>query len=223
MPFHKNGFTLISNVFNNDSISLVTNEVKDSDIGNCRGGIRNAEKKFRSIRLLLSSDKLTNIARDYLSGNPQLVRVIYFDKTPKNNWLVTWHQDKTVAVTKKFDREGWGPWSTKDSIQHVQPPLSVLNNMITLRIHLDIANKASGCLKVMPTSHKLGLLCQEDIHKYCQKHIPVNCIANCGDVLVMRPHLLHSSSKAINPTSRRIIHIEYCGDTLPEGVQWAGS
>ncbi|NOQ64194.1 MAG: hypothetical protein GQ582_06755 [Methyloprofundus sp.] len=186
-----------------------------------KGGVRNAEKKYQSIKNLVSSEKLLNRARNYLLNDPKVVRVIYFDKTIENNWLVTWHQDRTVAVTERFELEGWGSWSVKDGTHHVQPPLEVLNNMITFRVHLDAANEKNGCLKIMPCSHKLGILSQAEINQYCNNHTSINCIVNKGDTLIMRPHLLHSSSKAVNPTNRRVVHIEFSGFCLPEGILWA--
>jgi hypothetical protein len=36
----------------------------------------------------------------------------------------------------------------------------------------------------------------------------------------MRPLLLHSSSAAAAPASRRVIHIEFAAAELPDGIQW---
>ncbi len=160
-------------------------------------------------------------AQEYLCGTPKFVRAILFNKTFNNNWLVTWHQDKTVAVSTKFERDGWGPWSIKDSTNHVQPPIEVLNYMITLRIHLDDIDEKNGCLKVIPKSHMLGILPQDKISEYTKKHEQVSCIGKRGSALVMRPHILHSSSKAINSAQRRVLHVEFSSYKLPEGVAWA--
>ncbi len=73
--------------------------------------LRNAEKKLSSVQQLVHSTKLINHARKLLLASPKLVRVILFDKTPSNNWLVTWHQDKTIAVNKRVVIADWGPWS----------------------------------------------------------------------------------------------------------------
>ncbi|WP_141215531.1 hypothetical protein [Hahella sp. CCB-MM4] len=59
------------------------------------------------------------------------------------------------------------------------------------------------------------------IGKFCREHISVSCEAIEGSILVMRPHLLHASSKAIAPTNRRILHVEYSDYRLPEGIHWA--
>lgn len=150
-------------------LNSIQREIEANSLPAKTVGVRNAEKK-------------------YLSGTPSLVRAILFNKTSKNNWLVAWHQDKTVAVSQKFGNRGWNSWSLKDGVNHSQPPLEVLNQMVTFRIHLDDANRENGCLKVLPHSHKLGLLDQEDIESYVQQVEPVNCETRAGSILVMRPH-----------------------------------
>ena len=164
---------------------------------------------------------MKHAAREYLKGEPKIVKVIMFDKTTDKNWLVTWHQDKTVSLNTKKDIPGWGPWSLKDGIHHVQPDLSVLEDMITFRVHLDDADETNGCLKVIPGSHNLGILKQSVIDQTIADSQEFICSATKGDLLVMRPHLLHSSSKGSVPNHRRIVHVEYSSFELPEGLSWA--
>ena len=221
MSFTGDGFEILNDFVSTKNLNAIIEDVVSSDIKKQKGGIRNAEKKYQSIKNLVSSEKLLNQARHYLLNDPKVVRVIYFDKTIENNWLVTWHQDRTVAVTERFELKGWESWSVKDATHHVQPPLEVLNNMVTFRIHLDAANEKNGCLKIMPCSHVLGILSQDEINQYCNNHKPINCVVNKGDTLIMRPHLLHSSNKAVNPTNRRVVHIEFSGFRLPKGILWA--
>lgn len=150
-----------------------------------------------------------------------LVRALFFDKTPEKNWLVTWHQDKTVTLNKQTDLAGWGPWSVKDGVCHVQPPVAILNKMVTFRLHLDSADETNGCLKVIPGTHKYGILKQPEIDEIIRRKIAVPCVVEAGDAVVMRPHILHSSSKAKQPSHRRVVHIEYSNHVLPDGTSWA--
>ncbi|MGM8225461.1 phytanoyl-CoA dioxygenase family protein [Cellvibrio sp. ARAG 10.3] len=158
MTLLQSGFELLQNFIDSDTAAAIIEEVNQPLLNAQGGGIRNADKKFNVIATLASSDYLLAQASRYLSGCPHLVRAILFDKSFNNNWLVTWHQDKTVAVSSTFEKEGWGPWSFKDGVHHVQPPLEVLESMITFRIHLDGSTRKNGCLKVVPNSHRLGLL-----------------------------------------------------------------
>jgi ectoine hydroxylase-related dioxygenase (phytanoyl-CoA dioxygenase family) len=81
------------------------------------------------------------------------VRAIFFDKSSGSNWLVPWHQDLTIAVASKCEAPGFGPWSVKDGIPHVQPPDELLKQMIALRLHLDDCDASNGALRVIPGSH----------------------------------------------------------------------
>jgi hypothetical protein len=70
------------------------------------------------------------------------VRAIYFDKSSDANWLVPWHQDLTLALRERLESPGFGPWSVKDGIPHVQPPVELLERMLTVRIHFDDADES---------------------------------------------------------------------------------
>ena len=214
------GFEIIEDLLSPTEVAGLIGALQSHQLGAARGGVRNAEKKFEAINDLVISSKLRSRASKYLSGKPNLVRVILFDKTPENNWLVTWHQDKTIALSGKADIEGWGPWTVKDGIHHVQPPLDVLNNMITFRIHLDDTTRDNGCLRVIRGSNKLGILPTAEISDHVAASEPMECAVKSGTAFVMRPHLLHASSKAPQPSNRRIIHVEYSGYELPVGLDW---
>lgn len=219
MPFIDDGFELVENVISTDEIESITSEIGKYESKG--GGIRNAEKKIASVKLLANSQKLISLASTYLSGEASFVRAIIFIKSIENNWLVTWHQDKTVTVSKKHDSPYWGPWSQKDGVLHVQPPVEVLERMVAFRVHLDESTELNGCLKLIPGSHKEGLMSQRSIDNYSKLHTAKICEAPAGSALIMRPHILHSSSKAKATQPRRVLHIEYSDYPLPSGVEWA--
>lgn len=50
------------------------------------------------------------------------VRAILFDKSAEQNWSLGWHQDRTIAVKQRIDVDGFGPWSVKSGMIHVEPP-----------------------------------------------------------------------------------------------------
>jgi ectoine hydroxylase-related dioxygenase (phytanoyl-CoA dioxygenase family) len=102
----------------------------------------------------------------------------------------------------------------------VQPPIEVMQNIVTLRLHLDAANEANGALRVIPKSHQLGLLSQSHIEQIKRQQNSVFCQVEAGDAVIMSPLILHSSLKAINPSQRRVIHLEYSSFKLPEGLSW---
>ncbi len=163
---------------------------------------------------------LVALAAKHLKNPPRAVRAILFDKSSDTNWLVAWHQDLTIAVREKRQVSGFGPWSAKEGISHVQPPLELLEHMLTLRLHLDDADAGNGALRVLPGSHTLGKLDSDRIQSL-RTEIPEHlCTANPGDVLLMRPLLLHASGKSTDARHRRVLHIEFAGFKLPGGLEW---
>lgn len=221
MSLEQQGFEIRKNLIPTEMLQRVLNELENYDWTSNKHGVRHADKKLMSVKAIVSHPEILKVASDILQGEAQLVRTIVFDKTPEANWLVNWHQDKTIAVSNKILLEGWGPWSVKEGIHHVQPPLSVVEKMITFRIHLDPADETNGCLRVIPASHKMGIVKQSFIRKMTVKQDGVSCIGDRGDTLIMRPHLLHASSKATKGVHRRVIHIEFSTYQLPEGISWA--
>ncbi len=216
----KQGFALERKFISSEIIQTLIDEITKSNELRTPHGIRNAEKKFDCIAKLANSEKIIDQARTILDEEPQLVRAIFFDKNPEKNWIVSWHQDKTVSVNKKHHIDGWSPWSLKDNTHHVQPSESVLNKMVTFRIHLDDSNADNGCLKVIPKSHNYGVLKQADIDNIVKESEFIECEANAGDMLIMRPLILHASSKAKLPKHRLVIHLEFSGYQLPDGLSW---
>jgi len=158
--------------------------------------------------------------RPHLRAEPIPVRAIYFDKSPEWNWLVPWHQDLSVAIRGRVDLPGFGPWSTKAGIPHVQPPVEILQQMITVRLHLDDADDSNGALRVLPGSHRLGVLSDERIRELRARQTDFLCAVPAGGALLMRPLLLHTSSRSTSTRHRRVLHIEYAGCQLPEGLEW---
>jgi hypothetical protein len=76
-----------------------------------RTGIRNLEKKFGSIARVAAAPSVLSIAAALLGATPRLVRALYFDKTAERNWFVAWHQDRTVALSRRLEMPGLGPWT----------------------------------------------------------------------------------------------------------------
>jgi ectoine hydroxylase-related dioxygenase (phytanoyl-CoA dioxygenase family) len=150
-----------------------------------------------------------------------VVRGILFDKTPDANWKVVWHQDLTIAVASRQETAGFGPWTIKEGVVHVQPPAALLERMAALRIHLDDSTSENGPLRVIPGSHLSGRLSTLAIEAWRERVPDQECVAAAGDVILMRPLLLHASAPAIRPGRRRVLHLEFAAEALPSGLEWA--
>ena len=146
--------------------------------------------------------------------------MIYLDKTEKGNWFLPWHQDIKAAINKKDDDLNWEGWSLENEVNYVHLPRKVLEKMVTFRINLDDSNEDNACLQVIPRSHIFGVLSNEKIKKVIENTEVINCCVKAGDLVLMRPHILHASSKSKKPSSRGVIHIEYCAYELPKGLYW---
>ena len=120
--FHRDGYEIIESFLPDHIIKQIREELVNYPEA-INSGLRNADKKLRTISHLANSTIIQTKAKEVLWAKPQLVRAIVFDKTTNANWGVAWHQDKTIAVSHKLDRHGWGPWSLKDGVHHVQPLL----------------------------------------------------------------------------------------------------
>jgi ectoine hydroxylase-related dioxygenase (phytanoyl-CoA dioxygenase family) len=108
----------------------------------------------------------------------------------------------------------------KAGVPHVQPPVEVLNRMVTLRVHLDDCGPESGPLRVLPGSHAEGVLSPARVVAWRDRVPPAACLAPAGGAVVMRPLILHASSPATAAGRRRVVHLEWSADTLPGGLTW---
>jgi hypothetical protein len=171
-----------------------------------------------SVAKLARSDRMINLVRPHLPLEPVPVRAIYFNKSSEANWLVAWHQDLTISVPERVEMPGFGPWSMKDGVPHVQPPIELLQAMLAVRLHLDDADESNGALRIIPGSHKAGRLNKDQIQKFRAEKAEFVCAARAGDALLMRPLLLHASGRSKSGGHRRILHIEYAGFSLPPGL-----
>lgn len=220
------GFCIVESVLDSNNIELLVQEValaKNSTFAkqrrNSTYAIRNA-LLIPEILILAYSQPIISLANTVLNAQARPIKAILFDKTPQANWQVGWHQDLTIAVNKYQPALGFSGWSKKAGIVHVQPPQEILEHILTLRIHLDNCDRYNGALKVIPGSHRYGKIAATDIEgikKSSQDHI---CAMQAGDILIMRPLLLHSSSPSTHPSHRRVIHIEYSAMNLPNGLEW---
>jgi ectoine hydroxylase-related dioxygenase (phytanoyl-CoA dioxygenase family) len=219
--FPENGYAIAPNILQQEEIELIKIKIARAIKSDSDYGIRNIAKKVPAIETLAHSAKIINSVTTYLGSSPKLVRAIYFNKTQNNNWFVGWHQDKTIAVVQKIDTPGFINWTTKQGVIHVQPPESIMQQIITVRLHLDKTGIDKGALQLIPKSHRQGILSQIQIDRLKDSSNSIICELNAGDALIMSPLILHSSSKSRSTKERAIIHLEYSAIDLPNNLTWA--
>ncbi len=141
---------------------------------------------------LASNTLLSDLASRLLGFSPvHISRMLVFNKAPSANWFVPWHQDRA-----------------EDGVER---PVETLERTVALRIHLDDCNQDNGPLEVLPGTHLHGRLDASAIKRQLEKTAPIPCLALKGEILAMRPLLVHRSQRAKQPSTRRVIHLEYCG------------
>lgn len=161
-------------------------------------------------------------AAAHLGAAAQPVRCLLFDKSMRNNWSLAWHQDRTITVTARVDAPGFGPWTIKDGIPHVAPPQSLLDRMVTLRVHLDPVSMDNAPLLIATGSHNKGRVAERDIADLVTRCGTHACLAAAGDIWAYATPILHASDAASHPARRRVLQIDYSADALPNGLEWMG-
>ena len=147
---NENGYTIIENIFTKDEISHILEIIdtqKESNQNFRKShdlfAVRSFLQEFPELKNYLLNDKIKKILSGF-GDHYKLIKSIYFDKPPKANWIVNWHQDLTISVKEKQIVEGFSNWLPKENYFSVQPPLQYLDNIITIRIHLDDCTKENG-------------------------------------------------------------------------------
>lgn len=209
----QDGFAIVPACLDETTGALLNKEFDDT---------RHPERNLLSVpsvRALAISRPVREIMETILGRECFAVRGIFFNKTRSSNWKVVWHQDLTIAVRERADVRGFGPWTMKAGISHVQPPPEIMNGLLAIRLHVDESGIDNGPLRVLAGSHREGRLSAKQIGDW-NKEASVTCTVPKGGALVMRPLLLHASSSCAVPKSRRVIHLEFAAAELPHGLDW---
>lgn len=188
-----------------------------------RGGVRHLLRDVPAVRALAASPAVRGVAEAALGPGAFAVRGLLFDKTPGANWKVVWHQDLTIAVRERREVPGFGPWTEKDGVPHVQPPAALLARMVAVRVHLDDCTADNGPVRVLPGSHGAGRLAPPEVDRWRAATPEVVCTVPRGGILAFHSLLLHASSPARAPAHRRVVHVEFAAAEwaeLPGGLAW---
>lgn len=222
---HRDGFRLFTDVLTPPAVQRLVNVFAGDTLLLRRNRAAYGGRTLLNLPPIVeiaASPAIRRLVEPVIGPAARPVRGLFFDKTPEANWPVLWHQDLSLAVAERHDLDGWGPWSTKAGIWHVQPPTEILEGMLTVRLHVDDCSALNGPLRVLPGTHRVGRLSRDRIAELRRTTTEVQCVAPAGSALVMRPLLLHASSPARTPNHRRVIHLEFAAaDALPAPLAWA--
>jgi ectoine hydroxylase-related dioxygenase (phytanoyl-CoA dioxygenase family) len=168
------------------------------------------------------ADRLTQDTRlsDALRANVRPVQCTLFVKSTASNWLVSIHQDLSIPVAQRVDDPEYHGWSEKEGELFVQPPVSILNDVVAVRLHLDDCDERNGALRVVPGSHRAGRLTATEATRVRKAQGDVCVRVPRGGAMVMKPLLLHASSKVSVNNTRRVLHFVFGPESLPDPLRW---
>lgn len=223
------GFCLLKNALDAAAVARLTDQCSAAfaaenaaELTRSRQGhvyaARNVIDLVRNSKTVWRSGLLAETLLAVLGDQLGLVRALFLDKPPERTWSLPWHKDATIAVADNSRASNHFSHPTnKAGVPHVIACDAILQQMLTLRIHLDDVDDENGPLKVIPQSH----FSKDSIGLGADAAVTIH--AKAGDVLAMRPLIDHASgsSKLGATRHRRILHLEFAAmATLPDGYAW---
>ena len=215
--FDRDGYAIIERVLEAARCETIASRLRDTAAGHV--GSRNV-LQLPWCRELAAAVRAHPEIGPLLPAGAVAVQCTRFDKSPTRNWLVAAHQDLSIPVRERVALPACAGWSRKEGVLYVQPPLAILRTLVAVRVHLDASTKDIGPLRIVPGSHLLGRLDAAGIDeaRRCADEVP--CLLPRGGALVMRPLLIHASSKVSAAVSRRVLHFVFGPPDLPDGLAW---
>jgi Phytanoyl-CoA dioxygenase (PhyH) len=204
----EDGYAVLPGVISESEATGLLRELLESNLPRSRAGIRHLMAQT-GVAKVARGPELMTIARGLLGDKTIPFRATLFDKSQGSNWLVMWHQDTALPLIERQEKEGWGPWSVKDGVNYAHAPAAALEKVLALRLHLDDSAIDNGPLRVLPRTHRSGVLGDEEMHSLSEQIGGIDCTVQTGGVVVVQPLVVHASSKSLGGQPRRVLHIEY--------------
>jgi hypothetical protein len=224
---HHDGCGLIREEIDPGQVRTLGTALTGLDDHHCGDSVRHREGFVDASRNVLDlcpslvelwrQPRLVDVVLGVLGERAGLVRGLFFDKPPGQTWALPWHKDLTIAVRDDRTVAGYSKPRLRAGVWHCEPPLEQLEQMLTLRIHLDDVTDENGPLEVLPGSHRTGKVLRIEHFE------PRRILANAGDVFAMRPLLAHCSGRSAAGTARhrRVLQLEFAATPqLPGGHEW---
>ncbi|WP_289064406.1 phytanoyl-CoA dioxygenase family protein [uncultured Zobellia sp.] len=225
IELEENGYSILTDLYSENEMSQILACIENSKqdgktVSKTKDlfAIRQLINNVPDLNSLLFNKKLMDLLSDLTEDEYFLTKAIYFDKPSESNWFVAYHQDLSISVKERANLESYVNWTFKKGQHGVQPPIQILKDTITIRIHLDDTDKNNGALKVIPKSHLNGIVRADS--KDWNIENEVVCEVSKGGVMLMKPLTLHASNRTTNGKKRRVIHLELNKHKLKEPLKW---
>lgn len=214
--FESTGRVWLRNAVSEEDLTLFDNAITAST----KAGQRLDLSKWLKAALSKESALLRAVQR--LSPDAIPVRIVAFNKSENANWGVPWHQDRVIAVTDKAEIGGYKNWTNKSGTWHCEPPQSILDEMLFVRVHLDDNDQSNGAMEIAVGSHSNGFVQSAKAESVANTFPIETCVAKRGDVLILKMLTLHSSKPAKVQSQRRVFRIDFSPSQLPPPLSWSG-
>lgn len=216
----KNGYSILNDLYTRKEIKRIGKELHDyfNRTNESSFGKGTLLKDIPSLKVLIFNENLERLVKT-IDPNAFLIKAVYFDKPDDSNMDASWCQTLAINVKEIIETEGFTSWSIKKEINEVYPPTEYSSNIFTIRIHLDTTTEHNGALKIIPNSHGKRFT-KDEINAIQTEGRPLYMLVREGGVQIMKPLILHASSKALNQKRSRVIHLEFSSLELPNGLEW---
>ena len=205
--FATNGYVVLTHVVSETELLAI--EAQLSSVAFDGAGTRNL-LSASWCRELAECLRTRSIMATVLPPDAVAVQCTYFEKSADHNWLAALHRDLSIPVKRRIESPGWTAWSEKEGVLFARPPNAVLESLVAIRVHLEDNTARNSPLQIVPGSHIRG---EHPTYR-------ITCLVPRGGALVMRPLLLHASSK-LEEGSRRVLHFLFGPRHLPDSAEWA--
>ena len=213
--FQEKGFLVLENILSKGMLVDIELSLENFNITDAGSRELLTEPWCCSLANQLKDHVLLN---ELLPKEPIAIQCTYFQKSIDKNWLVPLHQDLSIPLKEKLMLEGFSGWSKKQGLIFAQPPASVLENIVAVRIHLDDCHEEHGALKVVSGTHLSCRIPEKDWAIVRDREGEQLCTVSAGGAVIMSPLILHSSSKAKKANGRRVLHFLFAPNALTERI-----
>ncbi len=225
IELEENGYSVLADLYSDNEVSKILDCIENTEQNGSSFmktkdlfAVRQLIKNVPKLTHLLFNKKLNELLSDISESEYFLTKAIYFDKPSESNWFVAYHQDLSITVNKKANLKNYSNWTFKKGQHGVQPPIKILEDTVTIRIHLDNTDKNNGALKVIPKSHLNGIVRADSKDWNIENEFM--CEVKKGGAMIMKPLTLHASSRTTNGKKRRVVHLEFNKHYLTEPLAW---
>ena len=160
-----NGYWMHERVFDPAEMATAVTALAQADMVRTKAGARHV-LAVPAVRALATDPRMTRLAAEFVGAAPIAFRATLFDKSPTSNWLVVWHQDTALPMKNHVDDPAWVSWSMKAGVRYAHAPAWALETIVALRLIVDDSTATNGPLRVLPDTHRKGVLTDEELSSW---------------------------------------------------------